>query len=327
MSKDYFKYVNNFKKYEDVKSDLILGDKNRENSKYTIAIPTYKRPKLLKKALISAINQINVDNYEIIVVDNEQNNNTTKEVIKENFKSNIFYFRNKENIGMFGNWNRCIELAQGEYITILNDDDWLSSNYLAECNKYLDDDIDGLIFKNNTVDLRDTNKKKVKYKYIKKILDVFSLQRHKLTLFDFFLGNKSAGTLGVLMKTRLLQKLGGYNPDFFPSSDYVFHANYCYNYQVFFINEKLNYYRILKNESAKQETLEKWKFIDNDIRHYLINKININYKFLNFINKILQKNRINGMVNLWNYQNHSKKYSFLEKIFNKILSLKLHLNI
>ena len=32
------------------------------------------------------------------------------------------YYKNEKNIGMYGNWNRCIELSNGEYLTILNDD-------------------------------------------------------------------------------------------------------------------------------------------------------------------------------------------------------------
>jgi hypothetical protein len=131
------------------------------------------------------------------------------------------------------------------------------------------------------------------------------------------------------MKKKLLKKLGGYNPEFFPSSDYVLHANYSYNYNVLFINKKLNYYRIFKNESAKQETLENWEFLDNDIRKSFINKININNKILSYLNKLIQKNRVNGMIEIWDYKTNysNKNYSIKEKIINKFLALKLYLNI
>ncbi|SDC07728.1 MULTISPECIES: glycosyltransferase family 2 protein [unclassified Candidatus Frackibacter] len=329
MPKDYFAYVDNFKKYKDIESKMVLGNAGRGNCKFTIAIPTFKRPKLLEKSLQSAVNQKNIDDYEIIIIDNDPSGVLTQEIVKKHLKDNVYYFKNEKNIGMFGNWNRCIELAKGEYITILNDDDWLSDDYLIECVNYLDDDIDGLYFRNNIIDLRgNKNKSKAKYEIIKKVLNFFSKEKKRLSLFDFFLGNQSAGTLGVLMKTDYLKKLGGYNPKYFPSSDYVLHANYCYNFNVYFINKKLNYYRILANESAKQETLRKWEVIDYNIRKYLIRNINMNKQILDFLNELIQENRIQGMVDQWGYRTNLKsQYRFIKRVYNKIIAVKYYLNL
>ena len=43
---------------------------------------------------------------------------------------NIRLIRNQKNIGMFGNWNKCIKEAKGTYVTILNDDDLLNYNFV-----------------------------------------------------------------------------------------------------------------------------------------------------------------------------------------------------
>jgi hypothetical protein len=283
----------------------------------------------LEKALDSAINQNGGLDYEIVVVDNDPDSvGLDKIKVKYNF-NNLFYYINDENIGMFGNWNRCIELVRGEYITILHDDDWLSSDYLMECETYLNLGVDGLIFRNNKVydqifENLNNEKKNVLFK---NILSIFSNKTKKLSLFDFFLGNKSSGTLGVLLKTKLLKELGGYNPDFFPSSDYVLHANYSYRYNLYLINKKLNYYRIAVNESAKQETLEKWVYIDNEIRKYIIPLLDKNQDVLLRVNKIIQDNRVKGLVDNWNYQTETMiNYKIKHKIFNKMISLKYFLN-
>jgi len=337
MNDNYFEYKDNFIQYSDIKSKMILGNPNRKNRLFTIAIPTYKRPELLENALISALNQVETDDCEIVIVDNDCRSSATEKIVEKNLNENVYYFKNEKNIGLFGNWNRCIELAKGEYITILNDDDWLSENYLMNCMKYLKPEVDGLYFPSNDVDLRhnntkDTKDRKKKYLILKlilkKIIKIISKKSNKMKLFDFFLGNRSSGTLGVLMKTSNLKKLGGYNPDYFPSSDYVLHANYCYNYNVYFINEKLNYYRIAVNESAKQETMQKWEHLDVRIRDYFIEIIGKRRKLLEYMNSLIQENRIEGMEKIWNYETQfQKKHYFMRAVFNQLVSIKYQLNI
>lgn len=158
---DYFKYIDNFVTYNDVKSILLYGNK-KEDYEVTIAIPTYKRIELLKEALESALKQEQVENYEIIIVDNDDNFEN-KECLKlvESFNSHrVKYYKNEKNIGMFGNWNRCIELANGKYITLLNDDDWLEKNFLYEVMK-IKQDKKAIYTETNIVDLRNIKKKKI----------------------------------------------------------------------------------------------------------------------------------------------------------------------
>jgi glycosyltransferase involved in cell wall biosynthesis len=337
MNDNYFEYKDNFIQYGDVKSKMILGNPNRKNRLFTIAIPTYKRPELLENALISALNQVEIDDYEIVIVDNDYSSSATEKIVEKNLNENVYYFKNEKNIGLFGNWNRCIELAKGEYITILNDDDWLSENYLMNCMKYLKPEVDGLYFLSNIVDLRhnnvdlkhnNTKDRKKKYLILKKIIKTISKKSKKMKLFDFFLENRSNGTLGVLMKTSNLKKLGGYNQDYFPSSDYVLHANYCYNYNVYFINERLNYYRIAVNVSAKQETLQKWEHLDVRIKDYFIEIIGKRKKILKYMNLLITENRIEGMEKQWNYETQfQKKHYFMRTLLKLLVRIKYQLNI
>ncbi|CAM2917960.1 glycosyltransferase [Rariglobus hedericola] len=41
----------------------------------------------------------------------------------------VNYIKNSVNIGMFGNWNKCIALASGEWVHILHDDDMVGSEF------------------------------------------------------------------------------------------------------------------------------------------------------------------------------------------------------
>lgn len=99
----------------------------------TVAIPTHNREKYIGQSIESALNQT-FDNVELLVVDNHSNDDTRK-VVKKIKNSRVRYIRNRKNIGMMNNWNKCIKHAKGNYIVILGDDDVLHSNFIEESLK------------------------------------------------------------------------------------------------------------------------------------------------------------------------------------------------
>ena len=44
----------------------------------------------------------------------------------------LLRYKNEKNLGIYGNWNRCLQLARGKWYTMLHDDDLLSNNFLKE---------------------------------------------------------------------------------------------------------------------------------------------------------------------------------------------------
>lgn len=124
-------------KQGDVVTELCFsrGESNAD-ALLTIAIPTFNRPQHLEASLrsVSLLIQNNHD-VSVVVVDNTQNNEVLKlnlDVLKSSEIARIKYFVNQSNVGMFGNWNKCIELCNSEYVTILNDDDRLLPNFVNE---------------------------------------------------------------------------------------------------------------------------------------------------------------------------------------------------
>ncbi len=93
----------------------------------TVAIPVYERIHFFDKALNSAIYQYSP--VKIIVVDNASSHNIFKEKVEQCGYQHIKYYRNSENLGMYGNWNKCVELCETEYVAILGDDDILEPSY------------------------------------------------------------------------------------------------------------------------------------------------------------------------------------------------------
>ncbi len=111
--------------------------------KFSIIIPTYKRPEGLLAATRSVISQ-NYSNFELIIINDSPQFDYDifeKDTIFSDFrdKRSIFYIKNVENKGN----NFCKNLALGqvatdsEYVLFLDDDDFLAPNALAELNACL----------------------------------------------------------------------------------------------------------------------------------------------------------------------------------------------
>ncbi|MES9968407.1 MAG: glycosyltransferase [Candidatus Thiodiazotropha sp.] len=90
--------------------------------KVSVIIPTYNRAELLLKTVQSVLAQTYQD-FEIIVIDDGSSDNT--EDVINGYSPKIRYLK-QENAGLNASRNRALDLAQGEYIATLDDDDiWL----------------------------------------------------------------------------------------------------------------------------------------------------------------------------------------------------------
>jgi glycosyltransferase involved in cell wall biosynthesis len=88
--------------------------------KVSIIIPTYNRKKLVRNAIKSALMQT-YPTTEIIVIDDNSGYDIYK--VLEEFKGKIRIIKNEKNIGPLKTLNKGIKESNGDYITILNDDD------------------------------------------------------------------------------------------------------------------------------------------------------------------------------------------------------------
>ncbi|XNJ81440.1 glycosyltransferase family 2 protein [Vibrio cyclitrophicus] len=216
---------NNFKKYEDVQSELIYDNCSDFMPLISIMIPTYKRPHLIKESLDSAINQNSDVNFEVVIVDNDADGEFDIELlklVKTYTDANVRLFKNKENIGMFGNWNRCIELSRGEFFSILNDDDILSSEFISkvinqsECKE--------MIVTPRSVFYNSIPEFKIKKSHLKII------ETNVMDNKDLLNDRSYSASLGILFHRQVAIDLGGYNEKLFPTSDLDFNNRYLYNY-------------------------------------------------------------------------------------------------
>ncbi len=99
------------------------------NPLISIIVRTFKRPEILEICLNSLLNQT-YKNFEVVVC--EDGENPCSKYVIDAFadKLNIVYFAMNESAGRCLTANKGIEIAKGEYINLLDDDDFFYPDHL-----------------------------------------------------------------------------------------------------------------------------------------------------------------------------------------------------
>lgn len=247
-----------FKKYSHVESRLIYGHLSEEKLEFSIIIPTFRRADLLKEALESAINQKNYDEYyEIAVIDNDSEiDSPTDQMMKEycDKYENIIYYRNTENIGMFANWNRCIEICRSKWFCMLHDDDYITEDYLATMKSFnISRDV-GVVFNEQNI-LDETGIKASESRnLIAGIREFLNRKKEnkkpKLISWEF---PETASSCATLYNKNLSMEIGGFDDTFDPACDWVMWGKMEYYHKVLRTGKRLSYYRFLCNGFLRPE--------------------------------------------------------------------------
>ena len=101
---------------------------------FSVIIPTYNRADFIRRTIQSVFNQ-QYKNFEVIIVD-DGSTDATEEVVGNFEFKNLFYFKT-ENLERGAARNFGISKAKGDYVTFLDSDDLLYSNYLSNAKDVL----------------------------------------------------------------------------------------------------------------------------------------------------------------------------------------------
>lgn len=210
--------------------------------KVTIAIPTFKRVELLAKAVRSALGQVDViGDFEVLVVDNDPSSIGSM-VLPEDVRQNVRYEVNKKNLGMVGNWNRCIEIAHGEYVTILHDDDELAPHFLASITPLIDSGCQIVCCLCATAAEAPRCWPRLG-------------SRRSLDARDLLFSNLSPAP-GIVFKRRAALELGGFDPLYYPAADLEFWIRMTSRYKAIRLGQALALYRISEVQATRTVTME-----------------------------------------------------------------------
>lgn len=242
----------------------------------SVCIPVYNGEKYIAKAIKSVLEQT-YDNFELLVVNNCSTDKTEK-IVKEFTDKRLRYIKNKNNVGMVGNWNICLDNAEGEYIQFLCADDYLPNNCL-EMKINAIKKIQGSIVFNSTYLVNKNEEIIMKRR-------PYHSNRHfggkKIASMSFLKKNVFGEPSNVMFSKEASRKVGHFDTKLCYCADWDYWLKLCMHGEVHYIDEYLSYYRV-SNESETSKLLKtKDKFKQDDI--YLIQNC-INNKDMN-ISKI-----------------------------------------
>jgi len=186
---------------------------NRTPPKVSVCIPVYNGSAYIAESIESVLGQT-FEDLSLIVCDNCSTDNT-EEIVQGFHDPRLTYTRNEKNLGLVGNANRCLSLAEGEYVYILHHDDVMLPENLAHKVRLLDEHPE-VGFVHSNIQVIDSNGDIVDLKllpedstrdYIEDGMIVFQRYVHQLPFVSsIFIGS-------VLARRSCYKRLGGFRPE------------------------------------------------------------------------------------------------------------------
>lgn len=106
----------------------------------SIIIPVYNVEKYLKKCVDSILSQ-SFTKFELILVDDGSTDNSPQICDEYTSKDNRVHVLHKKNGGVSAARNDGLDVAQGEYVSFIDSDDWVEEDYLQTLLNYNEFDI------------------------------------------------------------------------------------------------------------------------------------------------------------------------------------------
>lgn len=102
----------------------------------TVAMATYRRPKFMRQALQSILDQ-DIADLQILIGNNDPENNLLANELPEAVRGRVSIFNHTTNLGAIGNMNFLLAKANTEFFTWLADDDLMMPGFLKTALNFL----------------------------------------------------------------------------------------------------------------------------------------------------------------------------------------------
>lgn len=159
----------------------------------------------------------------------------------------ILLFHNSENLGMAGNWNRCLELTNGEYIKLICADDLIDESLISREVQILQAYPNVLSVESDT-EFRDSEgRSQGFYKRYRKsgVVDGKEIAKYSLFHRDYL-----GAPLANMFRKSSYDEYGGFDTDFSYIIDYEFFMRLAVKGKVYIIHEPLNFFRIREDSNT-----------------------------------------------------------------------------
>jgi glycosyltransferase involved in cell wall biosynthesis len=225
----------------------------------SVCIPTYNGQTFLRECLDSVLSQTFQD-FELLVVDDHSRDDTL--VILEEYAKRdcrIRMERNPVNLGLVGNWNRCVELAKGEWIKFVFQDDLIAptcvdklvsagqkGSSMVVCRR-------DILFDADTAELQSIYRKYQDTFTVEKIfpgtteISAESFREIVLDYLDYnFIGEPNT----VLLHKNVFLRYGGFHPHLIQLCDYEYWIRVAIHTGFTYVPETLATFRVHRDASS-----------------------------------------------------------------------------
>ena len=199
----------------------------------SIIIPTYNGGWKLKRAIDSCLMQT-YKNIQLIVVDDNEANSIgrkTTETILSTYENerNILYVKHERNLNGSAARNTGIKHSKGDYITFLDDDDFLLPNRIENSVEFLKNNPKYFSVLVDVIHIQDK-----KYRYIERMKDVNDLRNSLLE------GSASLGSgSNLFFDARAIRAIGLFDERFIRFQDLEYYIRYLSQFSVGNLHELL----------------------------------------------------------------------------------------
>jgi len=180
--------------------------------KVSICIPVYNGEHFIAETVESALNQ-DFRDFELVVSDNASTDGT-QQVVARYSDVRIRYERSEQNVGAVGNFNRCLDLARGEYIKIVCADDLIYPSCLSKQIAIFDGDADHSISMvscaRDIIDDHSRIRLRPRVKNFSGRIPAATAVRRTVQSGTNIFGEPQA----VLIRTEQARQAGGFNPNY-----------------------------------------------------------------------------------------------------------------
>lgn len=103
---------------------------------FTLIIPTRNRQYVALHAIQSAI-ACDYKKLQIVVTDNSDDDSLKCLIAERGWAKNVKYYKTDKTLAMHENWSKGLDLSEGEYVSIMGDDDAIFPDAPVVCNVLL----------------------------------------------------------------------------------------------------------------------------------------------------------------------------------------------
>lgn len=220
----------------------------------SICIPTYNGEAYLHDCIRSCLAQ-KYDNFEVVICDDGSTDNTREIIESYRLKDGrIRYHKNEKNLGLVGNWNRCLDLASGEWIKFVFQDDYIAPECLDVFSSHIEPHIVLMVSERNFILEDEANEDQRNYysNVVRTLTNTISPQKDDL-FGPALISKLAARNIGMnfigepslsFFRKGIIEKTGSFNPLLKQICDLEFFLRVASQWGLKYIPGKLCAFRI-----------------------------------------------------------------------------------